>query len=60
MGRDELRERISDGLDAVLHDIYENLGIKKGDIEPLQALEWDEICDRAAALFEELIALNEV
>lgn len=56
--RSELKERISDGLERSLSDIYDELGITTGDISPDQDLIWDSICEQAAELFEALISQN--
>jgi len=54
----ELKERISGSLESSLSDIYDELGITTGDISPDQDLVWDEICEKAAELFEVLIRQN--
>ena len=55
---DNLKEKISEGLERTLSDIYDELGILTGDISPEQSLIWDQICEQAAELFEALIEQN--
>jgi hypothetical protein len=54
----ELKNRISDALEAELSKIYNELRIESGDITPQQLLEWDQLTDEMATLFGRLIALN--
>ena len=53
-----LQEVISLSLEETLSEIYTEMGITTGDISPIQAMQWDEITQAAAALFSELIAQN--
>lgn len=54
----EIRERIDLMLNDYLSQIYSRLGILSGDIDPFQALEWDEHCTALARLFMRLIDRN--
>jgi hypothetical protein len=54
----ELQELISLSLEETLTEIYDQLGITTGDISPIQAMQWNEITQAAAALFSELIEQN--
>lgn len=54
----DLKQRISDLLENELAKIYEETGINSGDIDPLQALEWERITAAAAELFSDLIRQN--
>ena len=54
----ELQELISLSLEETLSEIYAEMGIKSGDITPLQARHWDIITKATAILFEELIKQN--
>ena len=53
-----LKERISTALEMELAKIYDEQGIKNGDISPLDSLKWDQIMEDAATLFARLIAWN--
>lgn len=54
----ELQELISLSLEETLAEIYTEMGIKTGDITPLQAQLWNEITETAADLFTVLIRQN--
>lgn len=54
----ELQELISLSLEETLTEIYDQMGIKTGDITPLQARHWDIITQATANLFQELITQN--
>lgn len=58
MTNEQLKNRISDALEAELAKIYDELRIESGDIAPWDLLEWEQITEGAAALFERLIAMN--
>lgn len=58
MTNEQLKNRISDALEAELAKIYDELRIESGDIAPWDLLEWEQITEDAAALFERLIAMN--
>lgn len=58
MTSEQLKNRISDALEAELAKIYDELRIESGDIAPWDLLEWEQITEEAAALFERLIAIN--
>lgn len=58
MTNEQLKNRISDALEAELAKIYDELRIESGDIAPWDLLEWEQITEEAAALFERLIAMN--
>lgn len=58
MKKEEIRERISDALEAELAKIYDELGVSSGDISPLDSLEWDRVTEEIATLFQALIAWN--
>lgn len=55
---EQLTERISNALEAELAEIYNELRIESGDIAPWDLLEWEQITEEAASLFERLIAMN--
>ena len=54
----DIKKQISEALEETLSNIYTEMGIKTGDISPMQAVQWDEITKAAAALFHELIEQN--
>lgn len=54
----KLNDRISNALEALLCDIYNDLNITSGDITPEQALLWDNIVESANDLFNQLIEQN--
>lgn len=58
MKKEEIRERISDALEAELAKIYEELRIESGDLAPWDLAEWDHITSELATLFQALIAWN--
>lgn len=58
MTNEQLKNRISDALETELAKIYDELRIESGDIAPWDLLEWEQITEDAAALFERLIAMN--
>jgi hypothetical protein len=58
MTKEQIKERISDALEAELAAIYNELNITDGDISPSDSLIWDEIADQAASLFTRLIKHN--
>ena len=53
-----MQELISLSLEETLSEIYTEMGITTGDISPMQAMQWNEITEAAAALFHELIEQN--
>jgi hypothetical protein len=58
MTNEQLKSRINNALEAELAKIYDELRIESGDIAPWDLLEWEQITEEAAALFERLIAMN--
>lgn len=58
MTHEQLKNRIDHALEAELAKIYDELRIESGDIAPWDLLEWEQITEEAAALFERLIAMN--
>ena len=54
----KLHDRIDNALEAQLCDVYQELGITRGDITPMQREDWDTIVNNTAALFSELIDQN--
>ena len=54
----EIAKMISETLDELLGKIYADLGIKSGDIFPLQSVKWDKLVNEMAELFADLIELN--
>lgn len=58
MTNEQLKNRINNALEAELAKIYDELRIESGDIAPWDLLEWEQITEEAAALFERLIAMN--
>ena len=54
----EFAARISATLENELSRIYDEQGIKTGDITPEQALQWDEIAAQAGELFAQLVKQN--
>lgn len=55
---DELKQRISNALEAELARVYDENWITSGDVTPEQFLKWEEITTTAANLFLELINQN--
>ena len=53
-----MKARISDTLEQELGTIYDELGIKSGDITPSQYIEWERLTQEMADLFEILINQN--
>lgn len=53
-----MQKRISNLLENELAAIYGELGIPTGDIYPEQRLEWDNLTEKMANLFAELIENN--
>lgn len=58
MKKEEIETRLSDVVENELTKIYVEMEIKTGNIEPLQALKWDEIVNNMTDLFIELINQN--
>lgn len=58
MKTEQLKQRISDALEAELSKIYDEENIQSGDISPLDSLRWDELVDQASELFGRLIEWN--
>jgi hypothetical protein len=58
MTKEQIKERISNALEAELATIYNELNITDGDICPSDSLIFDEIADQAAILFSRLIEWN--
>lgn len=56
---ENLQARISEALENELAKIYDEMGIKTGDIHPEQALKWDELTADMAQLFQILINQNQ-
>lgn len=55
----DLKNRISNALEAELGRIYDELGITTGDITPEQFQQWEAITADTAELFARLIEDNE-
>ena len=55
---ENLKNRISTALENELTVIYEEKNITSGDIDPLQALEWERLTTETAKLFATLIEQN--
>ena len=53
-----MKARISDILEHELGTVYDELGIKSGDITPSQYLEWERLTQEMADLFKTLIDQN--
>ena len=58
MGEQELKNRISDALESLLSEIYDEHWITSGDVTPGQYLEWERLTNETAELFAELIEQN--
>ena len=56
---ENLQARISEALEEELAKIYDEMGIKTGDLYPEQALKWDELTADMAQLFQILINQNQ-
>lgn len=56
--KETLLNRISDMMESELSYIYDEEGIKSGDISPLQYLEWQRLTNEITSLFLELIEQN--
>lgn len=54
----DLKNRISEALESLLSEIYEEEGITAGDIHPLQAMLWEAQTAEMALLFVRLIEQN--
>ena len=55
---EQIQARISDALEAELSKIYDELRIESGDIAPCDLVEWDQLTNEMATLFQALIAWN--
>ena len=53
-----LLNRIKDMMESELSYIYDEEGVKSGDISPLQHLQWERLAKETADLFAELIEQN--
>ena len=49
--KEKLAEKISEAVESVLSDYYQQEGIKTGDIMPHQRLQWDDLAEQYADLF---------
>ena len=58
MTKKQIQERINNALETELGKIYDELRIESGDIAPWDLLEWDQLTDELATLFQALIAWN--
>ena len=58
MNKKQIQERINNALEAELAKIYDELRIESGDIAPWDLLEWDQLTEGVATLFQALIAWN--
>lgn len=58
MTKEQIQARISNALEAELSKIYDELRIESGDIAPWDLVEWDELTEEMATLFQRLIAWN--
>lgn len=56
--KETLLERILDMMESELTYIYDEEGVKTGDITPLQLLKWQRLAKETADLFAELIEQN--
>ena len=56
--KETLFHRISDMMESELTYIYDEEGIKSGDISPLQYREWIRLANDLTKLFAELIEQN--
>lgn len=56
--KETLLERILDMMESELTYIYDEEGVKTGDISPLQHLKWQRLAKETANLFAELIEQN--
>ena len=55
---ENLKDRISDALEQELGLTFDGLGIRTGDITPLQHQKWEQLTHEMAALFQILIDQN--
>ena len=58
MKKAQIQERINNALETELSKIYDDLGIKGGDISTWDFLEWDRLTEEMATLFQCLIHWN--
>lgn len=58
MKKAEIQKRVSNALETELGKIYHELRIESGDIAPWDLLEWDQLTEEMATLFQALIAWN--
>lgn len=58
MKKEQIQERINNALENELEKIYNELRIESGDIAPWDLLEWDQLTEEMAKLFQALIAWN--
>ena len=58
MNKKKLTERINNALEAELMKIYDELRIESGDIAPWDLVEWDQLTEEMAKLFQCLIMWN--
>ena len=56
--KETLLDRILDMMESELTYIYDEEGIKNGDITPLQHREWERLANEMTNLFAELIEQN--
>lgn len=56
--KETLLDRIMDMMESELTYIYDEEGIKSGDISPLQHREWERLANDMTNLFAELIEQN--
>ena len=55
---ENLKDRISDALEQELGLTFDGLGIRTGDITPLQHQKWEQLTQEMASLFQILIDQN--
>lgn len=55
---EKLQKRISNTLERLLEEIYDEFWITSGDVTPEQYLEWEQLTTKTAELFAELIKQN--
>lgn len=54
----QIKERVNNALEAELAKIYDELRIESGDIAPWDLVEWDQLTEEMARLFQCLIMWN--
>lgn len=54
----DLEEKISNAVESVLSELYNEHNIKTGDISPEQTFEWERLSNDFACLLTELVKQN--